>query len=91
MLCENCYQREATCHIDTIKDGVVTRRDLCIECCKATAPEAMELGEAKSDDRCEYCGAPAVSGWESVIRSVDGTTDRARHFVCEECQKAGRA
>jgi hypothetical protein len=57
------------------------KRDLCAVC----APT-----EAQSDDRCEYCGAPAVSGWESVVRSADGTTDRASHFVCEECLKAGR-
>ena len=26
MLCEICHQREATCHINTIKDGVVTSK-----------------------------------------------------------------
>src|SRR5262249_28165871 len=88
MLCDNCHQREATCHIDDLREGVVVRRrDLCRECYEASSPEAMEHEEELSDGRCKYCGAPAEVGWGTVIRGPDGTVDNASNFVCEECMR----
>ena len=38
-------------------------------------------------DRCEYCGAPAVTGWASGMWSADGTQNEEAHFRCEQCQE----
>ena len=90
MLCENCHLREATCHLNiTRDDDTVTRRDLCEQCFETKYPKTMALTGTNSDPRCEYCGAPADSGWEAGIHSADGTTIES-HFACEECIKAGR-
>lgn len=34
MLCQNCGKREATTHITTVVNGVMTEQDLCTECAK---------------------------------------------------------
>ena len=63
MLCENCHQREATCHITTIVDDTMESRHWCVECHEGTSPAAAGLAQASSDSPCEYCGArPCVGG-----------------------------
>jgi hypothetical protein len=57
------------------------KKDLCIVC----APM-----EEQSDAHCEYCGAPAESGWATAMWSADGTKVEESHFVCEQCLKDGR-
>ena len=90
MLCENCHQREANCHLHTVKDGIVTSRDLCSECYDASSPEAMKLAEAQLDlhcQYCQYCGAPAATGWAAGIWSAEGTGSEEAHFRCEQCEE----
>jgi protein-arginine kinase activator protein McsA len=56
MLCENCYQREATCHVHTIIDRALLHKSLCAECFAAYSPGGKEALEGQRDAHCEYCG-----------------------------------
>lgn len=38
------------------------------------------------EDKCEYCGAPACTGWAAGIWTAGGTKDEEAHFRCERCQ-----
>jgi len=78
MLCDKCHQREAKVHLTFMLGEKMEKQDLCVVC----APT-----DEHRDDRCEFCGAPAVVGWESSILSADGTKHVESHFVCEQCQK----
>jgi protein-arginine kinase activator protein McsA len=75
MLCENCHQREATCHLCQIEGDDMKSRDLYRECYEASSPQAKELLEA----RCEYCRAEASTGGTDLL-----DFERLK-FLCEEC------
>lgn len=87
MLCQNCHQREATCHVTTIFDEKMTKKDLCAECCEAaSSPDAIELTELMSifgNMRCEYCGAEAVSAELDTIATAASLDSLKR--MCREC------
>jgi len=85
MLCEICHQREATCHLNTIKDGAVTTRDLCDECFAASNPtQAHELTTAMKTG-CRYCGGEPFSGGYDPLALMGGT--HRVSFMCEPCAK----
>jgi protein-arginine kinase activator protein McsA len=83
MLCESCHQREATCHVNTIMDGVVTSRDLCIECQEANSPEAREFSAAQRDAHCQYCGGQPCAGGTDFLALVTGV--QKLKFMCVPC------
>src|SRR5664279_946005 len=60
MLCDNCHQREATCHVTNctnVSGDVPTTGNLCSECFGAAAPVmAQELSSAFQAG-CQYCGS----------------------------------
>ena len=84
MLCEICHQREATCHINTIKDGVVTSRDLCDDCFAASNPtQAHELTTALKAG-CRYCGGEPYTGSGSGHSLAELSTTKLS-FMCKPC------
>lgn len=83
MFCENCHQREATCHVTTIKDGVLTSRHFCIECHEATSPEAREFSAAQRNARCDYCGGQPCAGGTDFLKLVTGI--QKLKFMCTPC------
>src|SRR5208283_1655272 len=83
MLCDNCHQREATCHVCAIEGDVMTSRDLCVECQEASSPEAREFSAAQRDARCEYCGGEPCAGGTNVLALLTGV--QKLKFVCMPC------
>ena len=83
MLCENCHQREATCHVCVIVGDVMKSRDLCIECHEASSPEAREFSAAQRDARCEYCGGEPCAGGTEFLALVTGV--QKLKFMCMPC------
>ena len=83
MLCDNCHQREATCHVCAIEGGVMTSRDLCIECHEASSPEAGEFAAAQREARCEYCAGQPCAGGTDFLAMVTGT--QKLKFMCMPC------
>src|SRR5208283_1780125 len=83
MLCENCHQRETTCHVSTIEGGIVKSKDLCIECHEASSPEAGEFLAAQRNARCEYCGGQPCAGGTDVLALVTGV--QKLKFMCMPC------
>jgi hypothetical protein len=78
MLCENCHQHEATCHITTIDGDIMECRHLCTECHQAGSPEA-----AQRNAHCEYCGGqPCVSGADFHAMLTGG---RKLKVMCIPC------
>jgi hypothetical protein len=71
MLCEICQKKDATCHICIIVNGVSKSRNLCVECYKASSPEASEFIAAQMNGRCEYCGAHSTTGAASFIEKLE--------------------
>ena len=83
MLCEICHQREATCHLNTIKDGEVTSRDLCDECFATSNPsQAHELATALKAG-CRYCGGEPFSESGHSLSGLSGI--RNLSFMCKAC------
>ena len=83
MLCENCHQREATCHVNTIGGGAMTSRDLCSECF-----ESSDHTEAKGITKvweagCQYCGGPPVIGGADPLASIGGI--HKLRCMCRPC------
>ena len=83
MLCDNCHQREATCHVCTNEGDVITSRDLCIECYEASSSEAREFAAALQDARCEYCGDEACTGGTDFMAMATGVQNL--NFMCMPC------
>ncbi len=83
MLCENCHQREATCHITEIEGDVTKSRDLCSECHEASSPEAREFAAAQPGARCQYCGGQPCAGGTDFLALVAGV--QKLKFMCMPC------
>jgi len=83
MLCDNCHQREATCHVCAVEGDVMTSRDLCVECHEASSPEAREFSAAQRDARCEYCGGQPCAGGTDFLGLVTGV--QKLEFMCMPC------
>jgi hypothetical protein len=83
MLCDNCHQREATCHVCAIVGDVMTSRDLCVECHEANSPEAREFSAAQRDAHCEFCGGQPCAGGTDVLALVTGV--QKLKFMCMPC------
>ena len=83
MLCENCHQREATCHICEIEGDVMKSRELCVECHEASSREAKELAAAQRDALCQYCGGQPCAGGTDFLALVTGV--QKLKFVCMPC------
>jgi hypothetical protein len=72
-------------HLTFVVGDKVQKKDLC-EVCAPIEDSFMSTREPK----CDYCGAPADSGWSTRMISAGGTKHEETHFVCEQCQKTGR-
>jgi hypothetical protein len=84
MLCEQCRQRDATCHSTLVADGVAVDRALCEECFALLAePEMSRLFLAAKHARCKFCRGPAVSGGMDAAESPGAA--RAMNFLCGRC------
>lgn len=83
MLCDNCHQREATCHVCAVEGDVMTSRDLCVECHEASSPEAREFSAAQRDACCEYCGGQPCAGGTDVMALMTGV--QKLKFMCMPC------
>ena len=83
MLCDNCHQREATCHVCAIEGDVTTSRDLCVECHELSSPEAREFSVAQRDACCEYCSGQPCAGGTDVLALV--TDVQKLKFMCMPC------
>lgn len=83
MLCNSCQQRQATCHITEIVDGVEQARDLCSECWEASSPIAEELVEAQRNARCEYCGGQPCAGGTDFLAILTGV--QKQKWMCMPC------
>lgn len=83
MVCDNCHQREATCHICAIEGDIMTSRNLCVECHEASSPEAGEFSVALRDARCEYCGGQPWSGGTDDLALATGV--QKLKFMCRPC------
>ena len=66
-----------------MKDGVMTSRDLCIECHEASSPEAREFSAAQRDACCEYCGGQPCAGGTDVLALCTGV--QKLKFMCMPC------
>src|SRR5438105_3268760 len=90
MLCEKCNKAEATVHItEEVAEAPseMKKRDLC-EACFSLSQLAKELhGKTIHASKCDYCGAPAVTGWAAGVWGVDGTGREESHFLCEQCRE----
>ena len=64
-------------------DGVVTSRDLCIECHEASSPEAREFSAAQGNARCQYCGGQPCAGGTDFLALVTGI--QKLKFMCMPC------
>jgi hypothetical protein len=56
-----------------------------------TPKQSQQAGEGFvetiRESKCDYCGAPAVTGWGSGIWCADGTKNEESHFLCEQCRE----
>ena len=83
MLCDNCHQREATCHLCEIVGDVIKTKDLCSQCHEASSPEAREFAAAQRDARCEYCGGEPWAGGTDALALATGI--QRLKFMCMPC------
>jgi protein-arginine kinase activator protein McsA len=79
MLCQNCHEREATCHVAAFADGISQSRDLCNECFEAEFPENMEVRTA----RCQYCDGQPCAGGTDFLALVTGVQETK--YMCMPC------
>lgn len=71
-LCEQCHEREATCHSTTVVDGAAVSVSLCDECFASSAEaDVSDLYFAGMTARCRYCGEPAVCGGMDALESLE--------------------
>lgn len=86
MLCEGCHQREATCHIVKMADGVEQVRDFCAECAESSAsPELKSILDQTKDAKCEFC-EKTPAGTSADMFALMTATSRLRH-MCLECSQ----
>jgi protein-arginine kinase activator protein McsA len=85
MLCQHCHEREATCHVVEMADGVLKSRDLCNECFESESPEAKERAAEALAARCQYCGGQPVSGGTDFLALSMGVEQTK--FMCWPCSQ----
>jgi protein-arginine kinase activator protein McsA len=85
MLCQICHEREATCHIATIADGVLKSRDLCIECFEADSPGAKDRAAEAHAARRQYCGSQPCAGGTDFLALMTGV--QRMKYMCVPCSK----
>jgi len=83
MLCQNCHEREAACHVVAIVDGVSKSRDLCNECYEAESSEAKERASEARAAHCQYCGGQPCAGGTDVLALITGV--QQMKFMCMPC------
>ena len=83
MLCQNCHEREATCHVVAIADGVSRSRDLCNECFEAESPEAKERASEARAAHCQYCGGQPCAGGTDFLVLMTGV--QQMKYMCMPC------
>jgi protein-arginine kinase activator protein McsA len=83
MLCEKCQEREATCFVHAIADGVSKSRDLCNECFEAESPEAKEHASVMSAARCQYCCGQPCAGGTDILALITGV--QQMKYLCMTC------
>lgn len=83
MLCENCHQREATCHVHTVIDRTMLHKSLCAGCFESYSPEGRDVLERQRDAHCEYCGGRPYSR-ETDVRGLAYGVERTK-FMCQSC------
>lgn len=84
MLCEQCREREATCHSTTVTDAGAVSTSLCDECFALSAqPEVRDLYFAGKTARCRYCADQAVCGGMDALESPGAK--RPTNFLCARC------
>ena len=49
------------------------------------SPQGEKNFHPSGEDKCEYCGAPAVTGWSCGMWSAGGTESEEAHFRCQQC------
>jgi protein-arginine kinase activator protein McsA len=83
MLCQNCHEREATCHAVAIADGVSRSRDLCNECFEAESPEAKERASEARAAHYQYCGGQLCAGGTDFLVLMTGV--QQMKYMCMPC------
>jgi len=83
MLCQNCHEREATCHFVAIVDGDSKSRDLCAECYVAEFPEAKDRALEARAAHCQYCGGQPCAGGTDVLALITGV--QQMNYLCMAC------
>ena len=95
MLCENCRQHDATCHLTTIVGDAMAHRDLCAACFEASQakfPEPAVPPEDLFDELreqiplgpcCEYCGSQPCKVGTDFFAFVAGGPKQKR--MCLPC------
>ena len=83
-LCNACHEREATCHITEVADGVAHTRGLCSDCFAGLdIHEAQHIAAAAEGAKCQYCGAPANIGGSDPFAVICGAQRiKYRCFAC---------
>jgi protein-arginine kinase activator protein McsA len=72
-LCDACHEREGTCHVTEVSDGVTQTRHLCSECFARLEPNDLRhLAAAAHDAKCQYCDAPANIGGSDPFAVIFG-------------------
>lgn len=61
----------------------MTSKDLCVECHKASSPEAREFSAVQSDAHCEYCGGQPCAGGTDFLAMATGV--QKFKFMCMPC------
>ena len=83
MLCDSCHQRPASCHVTSIVEDVMEKRDLCEECFEAMSPEKGPTASLKAG--CRYCGAEAFcAGTDFLAIAVGIQEARVLCMACNE-------
>ena len=88
MLCEKCREHIATFHITNFVDGRTETKNLCVGCVQndpsfASLSRRPNLHDLIRTGKCNYCGAPPISGSQS---GGDGGPDQV-HLYCAQCGK----
>lgn len=88
MLCEKCGEQPATYHITNMIEGEEEAKNLCVGCVQNDPSFALlarrpNLRDLIQTGKCNYCGAPPISGSQS---SGLGGPDEV-HLNCAQCAK----
>ena len=76
-------------HARTIAEArdEMKKRDLCEACFSQSELAKKVSGMTIHASKCDYCGAPAATGWAAGMWGADGTGGEESHFLCEHCQE----